>query len=80
MHCRTIKQTFAELSWSRRASSIAKPFDESLNAFLNLSLRTVAEQPARFRNIRKGLWHIARLHRLPIDFGALAERVFQDGN
>src|SRR5436853_3277528 len=80
MHCRTIKQTFAEVSWSRRVSSIAKPFDKSLNAFLNLGLWIVAEQPTRFRNISKGLRHIARLHRLPIDFGALAERVFHDGN
>ena len=57
-----------------------KPSDEFVNARLDLCLRIVTKQPARFGDVSKSLRHITRLQRLSINLRRLPQLFLEQRN
>ena len=56
---------------------MAKPFDETADAFLNRRLRVIAEQSPRLRYVGEGLRHVAGLQGLSVNDGITAQLFFE---
>src|SRR5947209_4364965 len=61
----------------RQSRAFAKPLHKFLNSRFNLGLGIIAEQPACFRDIGKGLRDVAGLSWLPVDLSTSMQRLLK---